>query len=112
MTVCRRYTRGGIGVGWACGGMCRGRERRGAGHGIPRRGVTRRSAWGGEGRQPGIEDYMWNILSTLCAFAAKSRNAALMLETCSSLSRLIAKLRRQASVRGVLPVRARQRSSS
>ena len=56
--------------------------------------------------------YKRSIVNILRALAAKSRNAALMLGTCSSLSRLIAKLRMQASVRGVLPLRARQRSSS
>ena len=56
--------------------------------------------------------YKRSIVNILRALAAKSRNAALMFETCSNLSRLIAKLRMQASVRGVLPLRARQRSSS
>ena len=56
--------------------------------------------------------YRRSIVKTLRALAAKSRNAALMFGTCSNLSRLIAKLRRHSSVRGVLPVRARQRSSS
>ena len=56
--------------------------------------------------------YRRSIVNILRALAARSRNAALMFGTCSNLSRLIAKLRRHASVRGVLPVRVRQRSSS
>ena len=39
--------------------------------------------------QPGVEDYKRNIVRTLCACAAKSRNAALMLETWKRRSRLI-----------------------
>ncbi len=57
----------------------RGRERLGAGEDIQRRGVTRQSAWWC--RRPGMENYLRSISRTLFACAAKSRNAALMLET-------------------------------
>ena len=43
--------------------------------------------------------YKRSIVNILRTLAARSRNAALMFGTCSNLSRLIAKLRRQASVR-------------
>ena len=56
--------------------------------------------------------YRRSIVKTLRVLAARSRNATLMFGTCSNLSRLIAKLGRHTSVRWVLPVRARQRSSS
>jgi hypothetical protein len=56
--------------------------------------------------------YRRSIVKILRALAARSRSAALMQGTRISRSRLIAKLRMQASVRGLLPLRARQRSSS
>lgn len=56
--------------------------------------------------------YRRSIVKILRALAAKSRSAALMFGTRISRSRLIAKLRMHASVRGLLPLRARQRSSS
>ena len=47
--------------------------------------------------------YKCSILRTLLACAAQSRHAALMLGTGCSRSRLIAKLRRHARARGLLP---------
>ena len=55
--------------------------------------------------------YRRSIVNILRALTARSRNAALMFGTCSSLGRLIATLRMQASGRGGLPLRARQWSS-
>jgi hypothetical protein len=52
------------------------RERRGADGGIQRRAVTRRAI-----PVPATKDYKRNIVRTLCACAAKFRNAAVMLET-------------------------------
>ena len=56
--------------------------------------------------------YRRSIARIVAGRAARSRNAALMLGLLCSLSTPMAKLRRHARVRGALPLRARQRSSS